>query len=157
MGLRTRIEELAAGITTTYQGREALGVCLLRVQKGRTLLDDVTTWAGARQQARELLDQCERYAGRVLAGLGDAPDDQPLSQLDRDRVGLALAQTADAVQIVADATRDQSFSEEFFSAIQRIVSGLARAAGKGLALTWPIWVAIAAGVAVLFTVRRAAA
>lgn len=114
-----------ARVQTNRQARAVLGVVAQGLQNAYGLT--VPAYARAidasskmlQQTMHKRLDDVNRYAQRVYAGIPD--DDAPLSDLNRKKVALVLAQTRDAIGDVAEAAKDSGILGAFSAALDSIL------------------------------------
>jgi hypothetical protein len=180
---RASIENLADGITTVGQARAVLGAEAEQLKVGYDLIDQIGRSSGilhdytpfgtvmdaasadARTAAQDVLDQANAYAQGIYSTLPKEADSWELDESWRKRVSTALLTGFSAVQAVQNSVNElrPNYTEEYLSALQSSVSGLAGAvtsvvksvvSGIGF---WPIFIAVSIVLVVVYVASRARA
>jgi hypothetical protein len=98
------IAAVAASIQTVGQARAALGAASDLLKQAYEKLPVISTTADLRQAASDRLDVVNAYASGIYAILpaDDASQGNQIDTLTANRVGLALAQSQDALKDIED-------------------------------------------------------
>lgn len=136
-------DDLTAKLGTVGDGRAALGVTAQWLAKGYEAAKGVsagTGWFGTRnvadfvlgtpdnrQATRDLLDQVNGYAQKTYADLVASPDSEPIGDLRRRQVGLALTQAQQAFEMIdAQASSVVAFVAGWVEAVDAVIVGVAQ-------------------------------
>lgn len=93
-----RVSIAAAAAKTNRQARAQLGVAATYLRRAYELLPELSSMAGVRDAARELLDRSNLYAQAVYAKLPD--DDGPIDETTRAQLREALGQADENLRLV---------------------------------------------------------
>jgi hypothetical protein len=141
---------------THQDGRQLLGVATDYLGRAYALVPELTTWGGVRDNARELLDRVNAYAGGIYAMLHD--DGTLLSEQLRKSIGVALNQASEDMLLVesVDANLQWSFLQALADVIPAGIAAIAGAVGSVAFDHWFLTIAIAVVALVLlpFLLRR---
>jgi hypothetical protein len=130
----TSSREAVAALQTNRQARAALGIAADNLRKGYEVIKTIapSTWdfeledigdSQVRQQATDLLDRTNAYAGGIYATIPD--DDGELPDATRTRVGVALDQAESNLRLLTTAA-DQLI-QPFMQDLEDLVAAIGTA------------------------------
>ena len=175
-----KLAAVAARITTIGQVRAAMGAVTLTLSRGYAQLDELTSIAGVRDDARNLLDTVNKSA-QILYGIyNDDPDLQAeeITTAHAASAGKIIAEANDALKLVENVAGQNLFDigqivSDSLDQIKAETSAVGDAAGATLqgatnaitagvsAFVWAAWPTLlivgAVGVAYFYRARLAAA
>jgi hypothetical protein len=162
------IAQVAAKVNTIAQARAALGVVTGTLAQAYSRLDDLTSLAGLRDEARSRLDAVNRFAQRTYAIWTDDPElqEEEISAVNATKVGICLAQANDALKDVEELANEDFWdfagllreaianaAKLAGDAIQSVTNAVAAGGAAFLASAWPTLLLLGAAAVGLYLVR----